>query len=100
MTSYVMLINARGRWEKLVFGSIRSFAWNFLGDRKPLGLLASMAVVCVGSVAVVTAHASDAYAIAPRTSMTPHGPGAAVEAAAADGISAGNAALTSVDLAG
>lgn len=52
-----MLMTARGRWEKLVFGSIRLFAWNFFRARKPLVLLASMAVVCVGSVAVVPAHA-------------------------------------------
>lgn len=38
-------MTARGRWDKLVFGSIRFFARNFLGARKPLGLLASMAVV-------------------------------------------------------
>ncbi|WP_218125331.1 hypothetical protein [Glycomyces harbinensis] len=40
-----------------MFGSIRFFAWNFFDARKPLGLLASTAVVCVGSVAVVAAHA-------------------------------------------
>lgn len=40
-----------------MFGSIRFFAWDLLGVRKPLGLLASMVVVCVGSVAVVPAHA-------------------------------------------
>ncbi|SDE03719.1 hypothetical protein SAMN05216270_11191 [Glycomyces harbinensis] len=57
MTSDVMLLTARGRREKLVFGSIRFFAWNFFDARKPLGLLASTAVVCVGSVAVVAAHA-------------------------------------------
>jgi hypothetical protein len=41
--------------EKRVFGSIRFFAWDLLGARKPSGLPASMAVVCAGSVAVVPA---------------------------------------------
>jgi len=40
-----------------VFGSIRFFDWNLLGARKPLAPLASMAVVHVGSVAEVPAHA-------------------------------------------
>lgn len=57
MTSDVMLLTARGKLEKRVFGSIRFSAWNFFRARKPLGLPASMAVVCVGSVAVVPAHA-------------------------------------------
>ena len=83
-----------------MFRSIRSFAWNFLGGRKPLGLLASMAVLCVGSVAVVTAHATVAHATAPRASVTPRGPGSAAKAAGADGVAAGNAAIASVDLAG
>lgn len=40
-----------------MFGSIRFFAWDLLGARKPLGLLASGVVVRVGSVAMVPAHA-------------------------------------------
>lgn len=57
ITSDVMLLTARGRSEKRVFGSIRFFAWNPFGARKPLGLLASMAVVHVGSAAKLPAHA-------------------------------------------
>ena len=83
-----------------MFRSIRPFAWNFPGGQRPLGLLASMAVLCVGSVAVVTAHATVAQATAPRALVTPGGPGSAAKAAVADGVTAGNAAIASVDLAG
>ena len=83
-----------------MFRSIRHFTSNLPGGQKPLGLLASMAVLCVGSVAVVTAHATVAQATAPRALVTPPGPVSAAKAAVADGVSAGNAALTSVDLAG
>ena len=57
ITSDVMPLTARGRSERRVFGSIRFFAWDLLGARKRLGLLASRVVVRVGSVAVVPARA-------------------------------------------
>jgi hypothetical protein len=40
-----------------VFGSIRCFAGDLLGARKPSGLPASMVIACVGSVAEVPARA-------------------------------------------
>ncbi|MGW0763776.1 RICIN domain-containing protein, partial [Streptomyces sp. NPDC002814] len=58
-------------------------------------LLQTAAILPAASI-----YASDAYAIAPRASVTPDGAGAGVEAAATDSVSAGNAALTFVDLAG
>jgi adhesin HecA-like repeat protein len=77
----------------------RSFVCSLRGGRKPLGLLASVAVVSVGTVAVV-AHPTGAQATVAQAWVNSHGAGRVAEATVAGGVFAGSAALTSVDLGG